>query len=336
MILDLFRGPGGWDEGLRLLGVTDAHGIDNDDRAHATALAAGHKGELADITTLDPRGYLGERITGQISSAPCPGFSRAGKGVGRKDLELLLAAVEELGRGVDPASVLGMVRAWQNDERSALTLEPLHWALTLRPRWVTLEQVLPVLPVWRACATVLRLHGYNVWTGPVYAEQYGVPQTRARGALLASLDHEVGRPEPTHSRYHIREPQRLDAGLAPWVSWGEALGHDELRPEWLSSTTMRNAPIRPSTSPAPTVAFGNDAASFVFHHGLTSVREAKRAGSARRITVPEAAILQTFPEDYPFQGSRSQQYLQVSNAVPPVTGGTPARLTGRRGTVGQS
>lgn len=227
MILDLFSGANGWGEGVRLLDLDapDDEGIELNPVAAETARANGHRTRVADVTTVSPLEYAG-RVSGSLGSPPCTTFSPAGKGEGRADLALILEAFAEIARGADPEAVAVRLRATVRNPSSALVVEPLRFALALRPEWLAWEQVPAVLPVWEVCAEILRAHGYSVWTGVLNAEQYGVPQTRRRALLIASLVREVAQPSPTHSRFYQRTPDRLDEGMRRWVSMADALGWD--------------------------------------------------------------------------------------------------------------
>lgn len=220
-IVEHFAGPGGWDEGARLIGIGGFVGYEKDKTACETARAAGFHRELADVQTLVQTGP----VAGYIASAPCQAWSRAGSRKGLLDQPAILAhvdAVERAGAWIDynPSG-------W-HDDRSPLVLEILRAVFDLDPTWIALEQVPDVLPLWERFADLLRGLGYRVWCGILDAEMYGVPQTRDRAILTASKDpaHNVSRPPATHERYQPNKPAVADlfGELLPWVSMAQALG----------------------------------------------------------------------------------------------------------------
>lgn len=373
---DLFAGAGGWDVAADMLDV-HARGVENMPEARATRDAAGLTTIHDDVWTFRPRytAYptgLHLQAAGLIASPPCQTFSQAGKGSGRKALNDVLAvlpnvATMSLGELREAGEVFG-------DDRTALVLTPLWFALHHPYKWLAWEQVPTVLPVWEACAEVLREHGWHVWTGVLHAEQYGVPQTRKRAVLIANRDMEVGPPTPTHSRYYARTPSKLDPGVAKWVSMSEALGWPEdTHPDSVpcdcdvalhmpSHDRAYDASVpRTPCKPAPTMAIGNGSAQvrwdprettpdglprfaqqsdnvpdytwpdnrpatvvagrdLVQAPGATANRynnSTKSRNDGVRVSVGEAGALQSFPSDFPWQGSaKSKQYLQAGNAVP--------------------
>lgn len=313
MILDLFAGPGGWDVAARVLGL-DPVGVEIDPSARLTREAAGltthEEGDVRKVFDLvDPD--VG--IDGLIASPPCQTFSMAGCGKGRQALDLVLDGVRALAEGRDlPA---------YDDERTALVLEPLRFALAFRPRWIAWEQVPTVLPVWEACAEVLHEKGYSVWTGRLHAEERGVPQTRTRATLIASLDREVGEPRPTHTRYVKGGPRQVEE-LLPWVSMSEALGCKDFgERQWIPTHALADDPTSldwTENRPSPTIV-GSFAPDVVAGPGYRKAGDGPRqkAPGSVRVSLEEAAALQTFPVGYPFRGSRSKMFQQVGNAIPP-------------------
>lgn len=241
-VIDLFEGAGGFSWGARPL-ADEIIGVEWDDDAHATAEAAAARTRAVDWVEWQPlkgdvrrfspvgvaeTGYeheVGRQVHLHLhASPPCTTFSAAGRGHGRKFVEDLCVAVRDILAGDDFDEVLAGLPD-DIDDTSKLVLVPAHWIRDLEPDTVSFEQVRAVMPIWEAYAEAMELLvGYETWTALLSAEQYGVPQTRLRAWLGASLHREVEPPAPTHSRYHTRDPKRLDEGVLPWVSMAEALG----------------------------------------------------------------------------------------------------------------
>jgi DNA (cytosine-5)-methyltransferase 1 len=71
------------------------------------------------------------------------------------------------------------------------------------------------------------------------------------------------------------------------------------------------------THPATTVC-GRDSIGRPGHKDWAPGGESQFARDSVRITVAEAAVLQSFPPGYPWQGSKTAQFTQVGNAIPPL------------------
>lgn len=365
--LDLFAGPGGWDEGRRLAGATNPLvGLEHNRDACLTASRAGHWRVQADVATYPTSPFVG-KVRGLIASPPCPSFSAAGSGAGKDDVPNVLHLIADYASGRTPSKY-----TW-HDERSALTAQPMRYITAIRPRWIALEQVPPVLPIWKYMGERLRTMGYSVWCGVLSAEEYGVPQTRKRAFLLASLSGPVGPPAPTHQAYKAGREAQIDddlfgSPLPEPVSMANALGWGlSDRPSWTVSSggadtggaevfanaanreklrrsfapagaASRMVEPRPSSQPAHTITGAanqvwvlrngtqdnactrelDEPAGTLFFGGRGNAVDWVGGEQTAKVTVQEAGVLQSFPADYPWSGTKTSQYQQVGNAVAPL------------------
>lgn len=381
--LDLFAGVG-WALACRVLGITD-RGVDNAKTIVETRRRAGLETVYNDVWD----GLFGVYGVGRydilIASPPCQTFSQSGKRAGSKALTEVLAAIHA-GLYRDPVALHALTVSL--DPRTALVLTPLAHVYRDRPQYVVLEQVTPVLPVWEAYGAVMRELGYSVVTGVLNAEQYGVPQTRRRAILIARRDGiRAAMPEPTHSRYYSQDPNRLDLGVAKWVSMAEALGYAGFEAKKVMGKGMverhGERPGRDALEPAFTVrasAGGMEPGGFVLvgnqrpsggdggyqersvHRPAQTITSGSRSwtferrglsdrpsptitgggtetggaepiaklarytslptweGGTHRLLPEEAAVLQSFPGDFDWAGTKTQKFLQIGNAVPPLLG----------------
>jgi DNA (cytosine-5)-methyltransferase 1 len=178
--------------------------------------------------------------------------------------------------------------------------------------------------------------GYLVKAAVLNAVYYGVPQKRRRLFVVCLRNRRFTFPRPTHG-----------AGHAPVVAVKDVLPPHQLgEPNPSKVVYAKNPDIRPNPYdghvfngggrpinrdlPCHTIlasAGGNkthwfdDRGVVPAYHRHLATGGAPREGvvpGARRLTVLESQIIQTFPPSLIFSGPRSSQYEQVGNAVPPV------------------
>lgn len=280
MILDLFAGPGGWDEGLRrILGFHNVIGVENEINARATRAAAGHATmdlEGGDVAAIDPS-RLAFPVTGLIASPPCQDFTLAGKQLGLDGV------------------------------RGKMVYQPIRYIEAIRPEWAAFEQVPQVLPIWKFFEELLRDQGYSTWSGILNSADYGVPQARKRAILMATRNGRVRPPTPTHGPADADD--LFGAARTPHVIMADALGWARDRP---------NTPDWVYRRPATTVVgtFRPDKMAGPDWRKDPSVPR-QNDPNAVDITLQDALVLQGFPRAYPVQGAKTRQWEQVGNAMPP-------------------
>lgn len=328
-IIDLFCGCGGLSLGFEQAGFEVAYAIDMWDKAIKT-YNYNHKNEVAECKDIHEltNDYLNElnakeEIVGVIGGPPCQGFSK----VGTRDI---------------------------NDPRNHLYLEYCRVVKTISPDFFVLENVGGLLTLCKGMFKndiIKRFNelGYDVVFKEVCAADYGVPQNRHRVFFVGMKKGEFLFPNKKSKIVTSKDaicdllPLNVDDGLEelhiyatePQNAYQRKLrgkqimvaNHQitvhtqktidiismvpdggtiyDLPDEYWNVRKYRKGFERmPSFKPCHTVDTGH---RNYFHYSENRIPTAR-----------ENARLQSFPDSYVFLGTKTDQYKEIGNAVPPM------------------
>jgi DNA (cytosine-5)-methyltransferase 1 len=306
--LSLFSGGGGLDLGFDQAGfehvasyeiVTDAAATLSANRPHWD-VKSGNEG---DVTKVDWRKLKVDVIH---AGPPCQPFSSAGRQLGHEDGRNLFPEFVRAVREVRPiAFVAENVRALLNGKFSQFVQEQI------------------VQPLSRE---------YSIHTFDLSAWSFGVPQVRTRVFFVGfrrGLKAQYCSPSPTHyCEYSSDEPPPMTEAMRGvtfqrCMGAREALGLPDIGFDALSPTLRSGL-----TGPRHTTSILSSVSALklwnklqIWPNGVAPSRDMAQRfvpeNSHFRLSVPDCALLQGFPEGWKFSGAVYKSTGQIGNSVAP-------------------
>lgn len=325
-VLDLFCGCGGLSLGFEKAGYNVLLGIDVWEDALKT-YRYNHQNSntlCADLSVLSPK-EVSDKIQGKvvdviIGGPPCQGFSIAGKRI-----------VE--------------------DKRNELYKSFVRMVSFFKPKAFVLENVPNILTmgngiIKEAILKDFRSLGYNVVTKILLASDYGVPQNRRRAIFVGTYNSSFDFNIPTvlhkvttsESISDLPENSIPDGGLyvvEPLCDYQKSMRENSIR-VYNHEVTLHNKQTIDIISKVPDGGNYKDLPLELqktrkVHIAWTRLNSKKPSITIdtghrhhfhykwnRVPTVRESARIQSFPDDFIFLCSKTSQYKQVGNAVPPL------------------
>ena len=328
--VDLFAGAGGMSNGLEQAGFECILGVDFDKAAMATfkhnhtsaEVFVGDIGELSKAELLKlTRGVTVDFVCG---GPPCQGLSTVGKGI-------------------------------PDDPRNYLFKQFVRIVKVLEPQYVIVENVTGLMgsknePILLGILNEFSKMGYDLTPRVLQAHHYGVPQRRRRTILIGNKRGYANlHPEPAYEFGHPTLPSpvtvgdvlgklkdrkgqthnhsvagagikaEIDRQRIALVPEGKSIRYQEdeeaylpkrlrLDVDWstIAEGRLRQEKYKRLDRSLPSQTIMTD--SHTYYHPIED----------RYLTVREAAVIQSFPNDFVFLGTTTQQWRQIGNAVPPL------------------
>lgn len=325
--IDLFSGCGGLSLGFEMAGFKGVLAIDNwSDALNTYAYnRQGARTLCSDLSTLDPedvkREYNIDAVDLIIGGPPCQGFSIAGK------------------RIID-------------DVRNKLYKSFVNFVRVFSPRAFVMENVPNILSIGGGVVKESILNdfetlGYTVVVKVLTASDYGVPQNRRRAVFVGfkdglTFEYPSALDSPKVTCYEalsdLPEGSVVDGSKyeVPIASNYQTFARKNSKGIFNHEITVHNEKTVEIISMVPDGGNYKDLPEELQHTRkvhiawtrLNSQKPSFTIDTGHRHhfhycwnripTVRESARIQSFPDDFIFVCSRTSQYKQVGNAVPPL------------------
>lgn len=305
--IDLFSGAGGLSCGLVMAGFTPVASVEIMPEAVETykynfvnKKGFNEKVETRDIRTQEVKEELYKTIGNQhidliVGGFPCQGFSMAGNRV-------------------------------ISDPRNSLYLEMLEIVKNVKPDYVVMENVegLRTMLDGKVETQIINDYkeiGYEINVTTLNAADYGVAQQRKRVIFIGNrIGNKNYHPKPL---YEPNNYKTLGSAIYKFMNIDEDKSinhvftrHTEDMKKRLANVPEGSSLFKNYSDSWKKSPWDKPSCTIKENHGAVNIHPRL----PRVLTAREIAAIQSFPDDFIFQGAKKWQLVQIGNAVPPLLG----------------
>lgn len=335
-VVDLFSGCGGLSKGFLDAGYDVILGVDNDTPSLKTFEANHGKSKVLNADLFDKKAIKeirkmtgGKKVDVLVGGPPCQGFSLTGtRNFDDKRNRLYLSFIEAV-KELKPKAFLienvpGLVRLYNGTVKNEITKRLDYLGYTVEWKILcTADFGVPQVRTRVVFVGLRKQYGKFVFPKPTNTSENYVSSSEAISDL-PELENDLGQERSEYTKAPLTTYQKKMRRNAKHLHNHVATKHTNMVKSVISLVpeggNYKDLPIGVGTSrkfneawtryhskkPSKTIDTGH---RNHFHYKYNRIP-----------TVRENARLQSFPDDFIFTGTRTQQNRQVGNAVPPILG----------------